>query len=88
MAGGRPSGSTNHRSMEFRIRLDEICKRLKFDLIESTVMLAKESEEESIRIQATRILTDHGYPKLKALEVYGADGGPLVVTLSKADGDL
>jgi len=71
MAGGRPKGSTNHRSMEFRQRLDKICKELKFDLIRSTVIMARDSEDEAIQIAARRILTDYAYPKLKSIDYQG-----------------
>ncbi len=68
---GRPKGSINHRSLEFRQRLDEVCEELGFDLIHSTVIMARDSEDESIRIQARRILTDHAYPKLKSIDYEG-----------------
>ncbi len=94
-AGGRVKGTPNHRSTEFRRLLDEACEKQNFDLIGSTVEMARTSEDESIRIQARRILTDHAYPRLKSIEYQGdvrvATGFRLVIdrgTLSLKDAAL
>ncbi len=95
MPGGRQKGIPNHRSMEFRRLVDEACKKQNFDLIGSTVEMARTSKDESIRIQARRILTDHAYPRLKSIEYQGdvrvSSGFKLVINrsgLSLSDQEL
>ena len=70
---GRPKGSRNKLSEEFREKLEAACKRHKVDLIGGLVALCK-NEDPKVELQARQTLLPYAYPKLRHVEVT-ADGG-------------
>lgn len=70
---GRAKGTPNKKTE----MLMEICERMKCNPFEGLVKLAQESEDEGIRLGAYKEVCSYLYPKRKAIEVSGPDGGPI-----------
>lgn len=72
MAGGRPAGTPNHRTLEFIKHYDDLLIRNK-DPVEVLFKLLN-SRKQSIKVQSASILIGYRFPKLVAqkIEVEGA----------------
>ena len=63
--------------MQFRERVDALCKKHGFDLVESLVLgaqgvdpvLRTNGNEDQHAIACRKLLTDYAYPKLRAQEI-------------------
>lgn len=74
---GRPPGSVNIRTREFREQVDAACEKFGYNLIESLVLgaqgddvvLNQNGNEDSHAMSCRKLLVDYGYPKLKAQEI-------------------
>lgn len=74
--GGRKKGTPNKKSQALMDRL----KSLGCDPIEDMALVAKEAKTEgdwNLLLSASKELAQYVYPKRKAVEVTGEDGGPI-----------
>ena len=87
---GRPKGTPNKRTTEFRTRVDELCEEHGFDLLKVTVLQAQgtdatlydglDPKDRATHMSVARgRLIDYSYPKLKALEVTNTEPVQIVI---------
>ena len=70
---GRKKGTPNKRSQEAL----EIFRQQNFNPLIRMIKQARETKDESIRASLLRELAQYAYPKRKAIEHSGPDGGPI-----------
>ena len=79
--GGRTAGTPNKRTVELMDRLEE----LNCDPLEGLAKIAGDpATDVALRARVLADLLPYIYPKRKALEVTGMDGGPVEVDLADA----
>ena len=96
---GRPKGVANKRSIEFRERVDTLCKARGFDLVQAVVEQAMgvdsilfdgltPAERAPLISQGRRTLLDYAYPRLKAVEHSVAQPVRVVIRDDESDQKL
>ncbi len=78
--GGRVKGVPNKSTQV----LGDALKTLKFDPVKNLIKLY-DSLPYDLQVKVNLAFIDHLYPKVKALEIAGAHGGPIGVELTDAD---
>lgn len=75
---GRPAGSRDSATVEQKVTLQELARQHTDLAIGVYVKVATEGESESARVAAASAILDRGYGKpSQAMELTGADGGPI-----------
>ena len=83
--GGRVAGTPNKRTVELIERLDA----LGCDPLEGLARIAADpGTDDVLRARVYADLLGYVYPKRKAMELTGEDGGPVTVRLDSADARL
>lgn len=73
---GRKKGTPNKRS----VLASDIFKKLKYDPLDSLIKLAKSKKlPKDLQIRVDQELCGYLWPKRKAIEITGQDGGPISV---------
>jgi transposase len=87
-SGGRSKGTPNKNKQEFRELLDDAAKALGykegFDPLKKLTEIYFDLEKIGVETSGARVeillkTLEYSYPKKKAVEVTGADGGPVEV---------
>lgn len=76
---GRPKGKRSAKTLE----IEALAKRYAGDALRALQHIATKGESEGARVSAATALLDRGYGKPRqALEHTGAEGGPLLVSVT------
>lgn len=70
---GRKKGTPNKKTLA----LEEVCAKHNCHPFEGMVILSQTTFDESIKLGCLKELCSYLYPKRKALELSGPDGGPI-----------
>ena len=98
MPGGRPKGSPNKRSQEFREKLEALQKTHGFDLVElitqqalgtdDTMYAGMDAEAKApFMASGRKMLQDYAYPKLKAMEVTNTEPKRIILVDDRLERD-
>ena len=82
---GRKKGQTNRRNLEVVSKFEEICEKYGDPLEAMAEMAFDMNNDQNLRFQAMKEVSQYGYAKRRQMEITGANGEPLEVRLQLID---